>query len=987
MTQNRSLSLATVAMVLLSGVGATATAAQGKPTRVPMAWTSATPMPLSDAAIAYAHAQCDNQPNSFYVIEGNNQTIARTTKAWRYDADTDTWNVLAPIPNPPGNVGTAAVCHQGFIYVAGGAHVGFNRLFIYDVANDTWTAGANIPRNVLGAAMGAFGGKAYLIGGDDDLTLGSGTSNEVDIYDIASDTWTTTGAPMPTAVIEGGWRQVGQYVYVVGGWTDTFPVNSNVTQRYDMSANTWAIGPTFTSQRADFALAVTSQFLYAIGGDTNGGGSADATALVERLDHTAFPAGAWTDTADPLPGPLARVRAGFCTSAVSGGESWALDGFFGLAVQRINQYRPSEPCPPGGPPAPVVVKAGATLAVEGCGPANGAIDPGETVTVDFTLRNIGTADTTSVVATLQAAGGVTPITTSQTYGVLASGGPAVSRPFTFSAAGACGGTLTASLAVQDGAMNLGTKTYTFTMGTSSTTDMATFSNPGPITINSVGPATPYPSDIAVSGLTDSISKVTVTVTGLTHTSPTDIDILLVGPNGQGMILLSDVVGGAITNVTITLDDDATQAITPPLVNGTYWPFNIDFVQDPFPAPAPPPPASYYGTELAFFNGIDPNGTWSLFVVDDQGGGAGSISGGWSITITTAVPVCCQGGVPQVSINDVSVTEGNAGTTTATFTAALSTVSTQTVTVDFATADGTATTASNDYMATSGTLTFAPGVPAQPIQVTVIGDTAFEPNETFFVNLSNPVNATIGDGQGVGTILNDDGPLGTNFVSELSHGYMEQDNLASAGGVPDLDYYRIAQKPRSSYEVVVDATSGDIGPGLEVALVAPDGTTIIQNSDGMSILNFSRTLRWVNTTAGEVTNEFVRVRSVGCTTNCGPDDVYVIRAYETTYSIPRFNNSGTQITVLLLQNPTSNYVINPTIYFWDSTGALIGTSSASLLPKELLVLNTATVAPGVGGSVTVVHDGQYGALSGKTVALEPATGFSFDSPMLPRVKVN
>ena len=281
---------------------------------------------------------------------------------------------------------------------------------------------------------------------------------------------------------------------MVGGFTDAFPVNSNVTQRYDMSANTWATGPTFTSARALLALAATSQFLYAIGGDANGGGQVDATALVERLDHTAFPAGAWTDTADPLPGPVVVVSAGFCTNAVSGGEVWAVDGYIpaSAGVQSINQYRPSEPCPPGGPPAPVVVKTGATLTVEGCGPANGAIDPGETVTVDFALRNIGSADTINVVATLQASGGVTPITTSQSYGVLTAGGPPVSRPFTFAAAGACGGTLTASLAVQDGATNLGTKTFTFTLGTSSTTGTATFSNPAPITIPTSVPRRPTP---------------------------------------------------------------------------------------------------------------------------------------------------------------------------------------------------------------------------------------------------------------------------------------------------------------------------------------------------------------------------------------------------------------------------------------------------------------------------------------------------------------
>jgi len=349
-------------------------------------------------------------------------------------------------------------------------------------------------------------------------------------------------------------------------------------------------------------------------------------------------------------------------------------------------------------------------------------------------------------------------------------------------------------------------------------------------------------------------------------------------------------------------------------------------------------------------------------------------------------VCHQGGVPQISINNVSVAEGNAGTGTfVPFTVSLAPVSAQTVTVDFATADGTATTGNNDYIATSGTLTFAPGVPAQPIYVTVVGDAAFEPNETFVVNLSNPVNATIADGQGMGTILNDDGPAGANFVTELFHGYNEVEDLPSPGGVLQSDYYLLAQKPYSSYEVLVDATSGDIGPPLDVQRIGPDATTIIQSSAPVSALNFSRSLRWANTTAAEVANEFVRVR--GCAfANCGPDDVYNIHAFETTYSVPRFNNSGTQITVLLLQNPT-NYTINGTIYFWGSTGALIGTSSFSLTPKQVQVLNTATVAPGVGGSVTVAHNGRYGDLSGKTVALEPATGFSFDSPMLPRVKMN
>src|SRR5262249_14556356 len=79
-----------------------------------------------------------------------------------------------------------------------------------------------------------------------------------------------------------------------------------------------------------------------------------------------------------------------------------------------------------------------------------------------------------------------------------------------------------------------------------------------------------------------------------------------------------------------------------------------------------------------------------------------------------------------------------------------------VTVSWATADGTAT-AGSDYTAAGGTLTFGPGETTKTILVGVLGDTTDEPNEAFTVNLSNPANATITDGQGVGTITDDDAP--------------------------------------------------------------------------------------------------------------------------------------------------------------------------------------------------------------------------------------
>ncbi len=110
---------------------------------------------------------------------------------------------------------------------------------------------------------------------------------------------------------------------------------------------------------------------------------------------------------------------------------------------------------------------------------------------------------------------------------------------------------------------------------------------------------------------------------------------------------------------------------------------------------------------------------------------------------------------HLTVNDVSVSEGNSGTMGATFTVTLSAVAAQTVTVHYATADGTATVAGSDYQATSGTLTFDPGVTSRTVTVLVNGDTQPEVNETFTLNLSSPVNAQIQDAQGVGTIVNDD----------------------------------------------------------------------------------------------------------------------------------------------------------------------------------------------------------------------------------------
>ena len=112
--------------------------------------------------------------------------------------------------------------------------------------------------------------------------------------------------------------------------------------------------------------------------------------------------------------------------------------------------------------------------------------------------------------------------------------------------------------------------------------------------------------------------------------------------------------------------------------------------------------------------------------------------------------------PVLKINDVSKAEGNSGSVAYTFTVTLSPASTNTVTVKYVTANGTAT-AGSDYTAVSTptSITFSPGRTRKTVSIMVKGDATKEANETFFVNLRSPSGATIFDGQGKGTIANDD----------------------------------------------------------------------------------------------------------------------------------------------------------------------------------------------------------------------------------------
>ena len=123
--------------------------------------------------------------------------------------------------------------------------------------------------------------------------------------------------------------------------------------------------------------------------------------------------------------------------------------------------------------------------------------------------------------------------------------------------------------------------------------------------------------------------------------------------------------------------------------------------------------------------------------------------------------------PAISIDDIAHSEGNLGTQVYTFTVSLSNPNAQTVSVDYATADGTATTSDQDYSAASNTIVFQPNQLAQTVAVTVKGDTKFELDETFSVNLSGAINASILDGAGLGTITNDDSQPAIS-IDDIAH---------------------------------------------------------------------------------------------------------------------------------------------------------------------------------------------------------------------------
>jgi uncharacterized repeat protein (TIGR01451 family) len=220
-----------------------------------------------------------------------------------------------------------------------------------------------------------------------------------------------------------------------------------------------------------------------------------------------------------------------------------------------------------------------------------------------------------------------------------------------------------------------------------------------------------------------------------------------------------------------------------------------------------------------------------------------------------------------------------------------------------------------------------------------------------------------------------------YGTELVHGSQMLRSL-DAAGTPGEDRFLVFEAPAASYEIVADATSGDLAPisgALSLQRLGVDAASVLQTAVPAGA-GYSRSLRFENT--GAAKDEVIRVLSTGCSSGCGPEDAYGIRASETTLHAPRFNTTGTQTTVLVLQNAGDDPATG-TLWLWNAAGSLAGSRILDLPARSTLSLDLATIAPGVSGSLTISHTARHGELVGKAVALEPATGFTFDTPLAAR----
>ena len=297
------------------------------PTCIPVTpgpWMTASPYPTTIRRYGFAQTA-----THLYVFGGVSDSTP-VNAVNRFNLATGTWEPRAPMPFTSEAPTCALMESTGIVYCAEG-DLG-NSFASYDTATDNWTLLANTPNaDDFGSASGAFNGKVFLAGGTTDF------SNAVWVYDVASNTW-SAGTAAPNGFLLAGYQQVGQYLYVVGGWTGGAPTGLTTTTRLDMSSapGLWENGPEFALGRADFGLAYNpaSNKLFVIGGDLCCDGSFfNSTNKVDELDLSLWPSGLWVHLYPNMPLPNRQSNQG---GFYGTGDVWSVGGIDGATLQSLS---------------------------------------------------------------------------------------------------------------------------------------------------------------------------------------------------------------------------------------------------------------------------------------------------------------------------------------------------------------------------------------------------------------------------------------------------------------------------------------------------------------------------------------------------------------------------------------------------------------------------------------------------------------------------
>jgi hypothetical protein len=316
---------------LTNGLGVAYTCMSGTPTPTPIpcgVWNFANSYPITNARYGFA------QTGQYFYVFGGVSNGTRMNSVNMYNFFTRAWTALAPMPFTSEAPTCALMASTGLVYCAeGDTGTGFAS---YSIASNTWTSRANVPNaagNDYGSASGAFNGKVFVVGGTTNF------SSNVYVYDVATNTW-AAGTAAPDPFLLAGYQQVGQYLYLAGGWTGGTSTGLTTTRRLDMSSapGVWSNGPAFPMGRADFGLAYDpgTDKLYSLGGDNQGGGFFDSTDEVDELDISGWPAGTWNLSPPFLPAPNRQAnQAGFNGN----GAIWSTGGIDGTTSTFLADHR------------------------------------------------------------------------------------------------------------------------------------------------------------------------------------------------------------------------------------------------------------------------------------------------------------------------------------------------------------------------------------------------------------------------------------------------------------------------------------------------------------------------------------------------------------------------------------------------------------------------------------------------------------------------